>query len=90
MILQRAFPISDRDLNRGWPGSYYKQTDGVVRWARMLCGFTKLLFIHPDLSFDFHGMQEIIDKYTAAHFISIQTGTPVWARRSDVGNQPTV
>lgn len=22
--------------------TYYKQTDGVVRWARMLCGFTKL------------------------------------------------
>jgi hypothetical protein len=21
--------------------TYYKQTDGVVRWARMLCGFTK-------------------------------------------------
>lgn len=23
--------------------TYYKQTDGVVRWARMLCGFTKVL-----------------------------------------------
>ena len=22
--------------------TYYKQTDGVVRWARMLCGFTKV------------------------------------------------